>query len=245
MHGAIHGFHAYMKSAFTVALARIPSRGGAVFAGRMNAGHTEPCAQLLWYYMQMPAENEDTTTPESTAASNSGGDGQLDEQPSTGRSLLALIICLALPFAAGVFGALFMAGSWYDTLQKPVLTPPGWVFPVAWNILYALMGIALFRVWRASYPGRPRSAYVWFGAQLVLNALWSVLMFGLHSPVAALLCLVALWLAIAETIFQFAAVDRLAAWLLVPYLCWVSFAGYLNLALYALNPSAEALLRSI
>ncbi len=154
------------------------------------------------------------------------------------KAAVMLAVWLAASYAAGGVGALFGPGAgeggWYDTLRRPALTPPGWVFPVVWNVLYLLMGLAAWLVWRRRADGRT-AALTLFVVQLVLNAAWSVLFFGLHSPGAALIEIVALWLAIAATVVAFLRVSRPAGVLMLPYLAWVSFAIYLNAAIWALN----------
>lgn len=154
-----------------------------------------------------------------------------------------LVISLALPQAAGLIGSLFTATTiptWYATLQRPALSPPNWIFGPVWTTLFVLMGIALYLVWKqwAILPWsrtQKRLAMIIFGAQLALNTLWSIIFFGLRNPGAALIEIVFLWLAIAATMYVFAKVSKPAAWLLVPYLAWVSFASYLNYAIWTLN----------
>jgi len=125
--------------------------------------------------------------------------------------------------------------TWYSTLAKPALTPPSWVFAPAWTLLYALMALAAFIVWRRSRGPARRAALLAFALQLALNLAWSPLFFTLHRPDLAFVDLVAMWIAIAATIVLFARVSRPAAWLLSPYLAWVTFAGYLNLGVWLLN----------
>lgn len=133
---------------------------------------------------------------------------------------------LGLVFLASITGGVFRPGEWYQQLDKPSWTPPDWLFPVAWGLLYVLMAYAAWRVW--DIAGLGLAVYVW-GGQLVLNAGWSAVFFGMKSPGLALAELAALWLGVAATIWLFAPVDPLAAWLLAPYIVWVSFAGVLNL----------------
>jgi len=141
---------------------------------------------------------------------------------------------------AGIVGSVFTASSvaaWYVTLAKPALNPPAWVFGPVWTTLYALMGIAAFLVWKKGLGRRDvKVALSLFGLQLALNTLWSIVFFGLHNPGAAFVEIVFLWLAIVAAIAAFGRVSRLAAWLLAPYIAWVSFAGYLNFMLWTLNP---------
>ncbi|MCE9644074.1 tryptophan-rich sensory protein [Candidatus Parcubacteria bacterium] len=149
---------------------------------------------------------------------------------------LALAGFVALAQGAGILGSLFTApsiGTWYATLVRPELSPPNWVFAPVWTTLFLLMGIAAFLVWRQGRKGRVALGI--FLLQLVLNTLWSILFFGLQSPGAALVDIVFLWLAIVATIIAFARVSTPAAWLLAPYIAWVSFAAYLNYAIWTLN----------
>ncbi|GAC1363230.1 MAG: TspO/MBR family protein [Herpetosiphon sp.] len=146
---------------------------------------------------------------------------------------------LLLPVVVGGGGAIATAKSlttWYPTLEKPSFNPPNWIFGPVWTTLYLLMGIAHFLISRQGVdPKVGRQAQVWYGIQLALNGAWSVLFFGRRSPLAALVEIVLLWLAIGLTIRAFARIDRRAAALLVPYLLWVSFAAVLNGAIWRLN----------
>ena len=155
------------------------------------------------------------------------------------KKLRQLAVAVAIPEAVGAMGALFTAQAipaWYSTLVKPALNPPAWIFGPVWTTLYALMGIAAFLVWREGTQRRDvRVALGVFAAQLVLNAAWSVIFFGMHSPGVALADIALLWLAIVATMYAFARVSRAAAWLLAPYLLWVSFATYLNYSIWVLN----------
>lgn len=150
-----------------------------------------------------------------------------------------LLISLAAPQLAGIIGSVFTStslGEWYPSLVKPALNPPSWIFGPVWTTLFVLMGIAAFLVWRNGLGSKNvRIALAIFLGQLVLNTLWSVLFFGFRSPGAALIGIVFLWLAIAATIAAFAKISKTAAWLLVPYILWVSFATYLNYSIYSLN----------
>jgi benzodiazapine receptor len=162
----------------------------------------------------------------------------LESTPAAGWSAARLGICLGVCFGAAAFGALFMPGAWYAGLAKPPLTPPNWVFGPVWTTLYLLMAIAAWTVWnRAGTLSRAARPAGWFVLQLVLNAGWSALFFGLHAPLFALIEIVVLWGTIAATIAAFARVSRFAAAMLVPYLAWVSLATYLNAGLWWLNRS--------
>ncbi|MCX5751808.1 MAG: tryptophan-rich sensory protein [Candidatus Saganbacteria bacterium] len=149
--------------------------------------------------------------------------------------LLSIIVC----FTAGAFGSIFTAPNipiWYANLNKPFFSPPNWLFGPAWTLLYILMGIALYIVWNKGIEKEEvRFAIRVFFMQLVLNALWSYIFFGLHWLLFAYIELLIMWLFIVWTIVRFAKVSKAAAWLLVPYLCWVSFASMLNLSVWWLN----------
>lgn len=152
---------------------------------------------------------------------------------------LKLFIAIAGSESAGIIGSVFTApaiAGWYAGLIKPTLNPPAWVFGPVWTTLYALMGIAAFLVWKKGLDRKNvRIALCVFIGQLILNTFWSVLFFGLHRIDGALVEIIFLWLAIFATIIAFFKISKTAAWLLVPYLLWVSFAAYLNFALWTLN----------
>lgn len=150
-----------------------------------------------------------------------------------------LIISLIIPQLAGGLGSFFTIGSvknWYPVLVKPALNPPAWVFGPVWTTLFAMMGIATFLVWKKGLDRKDvKIALGIFIGQLALNTLWSIIFFGLHSPGGAFIEIVFLWLAILATIIAFAKISKPAAWLLMPYILWVSFAGYLNFMIWMLN----------
>lgn len=148
-----------------------------------------------------------------------------------------LIISILLPFLASAIGGFFTAGSvstWYAALQKPSFNPPGWVFSPVWTTLYLLMGIALYLVWTAKAKNKIL-AFTAFGIQLFLNALWSVLFFGLQKPLFAFIEIIFLWVAILLTIIYFYRINKISAYLLMPYILWVSFAAVLNFFIFYLN----------
>lgn len=152
---------------------------------------------------------------------------------------LPVVISIIIANAAGAIGSLFTMAkipTWYAGLMKPAWNPPSWVFGPVWTTLFILMGIAAALVWlqRGKSP-LARRALVVYGAQLVLNVLWSVLFFGYQSPGAAFICIIALLVMIAYTIRLFWRVRPLAGWLLVPYIAWVSFASILNFTIWQLN----------
>jgi tryptophan-rich sensory protein len=159
----------------------------------------------------------------------------VNSQP-TGRRFLALAGWVLLCFGAAAFGGLFMPGEWYASLKKPSWNPPGWVFGPMWTTLYVMMAVAAWLVWRQGGWGKQRKPLVIFLAQLVLNAAWTPLFFGLKYPGLAFAEILLLWLAIAATVAVFRRVSCAAAWLLAPYLAWVSFAAALNFTLWRLNP---------
>lgn len=127
--------------------------------------------------------------------------------------------------------------NWYPTINKPFFNPPNWIFAPVWTILYIMMGIAFGRVWNKYQKnnGDSKNALLIFGFQLLLNALWSLLFFGLKNPLLAFIEIILLWLVIYETIKSFKKIDVLAANLLYPYLVWVSFATILNGSIWYLN----------
>lgn len=155
------------------------------------------------------------------------------------RNTAKLVIAIVGSELAGIIGSVFTApaiAEWYTTITKPELNPPAWVFGPVWTTLFALMGIAAFLVWKQGLERRDvRIALGIFVGQLALNTLWSILFFGLQSPGAAFIEIVILWFAILATIVAFARISRPAAWLLVPYILWVSFASYLNFSIWMLN----------
>lgn len=148
---------------------------------------------------------------------------------------LGLVAWIWLAMSAGLVGSRFQPGAWYAGLAKPSWTPPNLVFPIAWTLLYVLMGYAAFRVWYRHGFGGARIALGLWGIQLVLNALWSWLFFGLQAPGAAFFEILLLWAGILATFLAFRQRDILAARLLLPYLAWVGFAWALNFAIWRLN----------
>jgi tryptophan-rich sensory protein len=150
-------------------------------------------------------------------------------------SRLALAGWLALCFAAAAFGGQFGPGEWYALLHKPAWNPPGWIFGPVWTLLYTLMAVAAWLVWRQGGFAAQRRALTCFVVQLALNAAWTPLFFGLHLPGLALIELLLLGIAVAATTAAFFKVSRTAGWLMVPYLAWTIFAAVLNAALWWLN----------
>jgi benzodiazapine receptor len=152
---------------------------------------------------------------------------------------IKLAASVVVSLLAGFIGSFFTTpkiAGWYAGLNKPSFTPPGWLFGPVWTALYVLMGIALYLVWRKGLAAKGvRAALVIFFAQLVLNALWSYAFFGAESPLAGLVVIIALWAMIVASIAAFAPISPVAAWLLVPYILWVTFATVLNASIYFLN----------
>lgn len=149
-------------------------------------------------------------------------------------SFLALIAFMAINMAAAASGAVFRPGAWHRGLIKPSWNPPNWLFPPAWSILYLMIAVSGWRVFEArGLEAAPQ--LVLFFVSLLLNAAWSGLFFGLKRPGLAFAELLVLWASIVAMIAAFAPIDSLAAWLLAPYLCWVTFAGALNFAIWRLN----------
>lgn len=146
-----------------------------------------------------------------------------------------LVVCLLLPLAVGGLAAFLTRNSMdlFAMVKKPPLSPPGWLFPVVWTILYLLMGFASYLVPVAEKPGR--TAWKFYLAQLAFNFVWPILFFHLQMYLLSFVWLLLLWILILVTILWFTRSSRLAGYLLIPYLLWVTFAGYLNLGIYILN----------
>jgi tryptophan-rich sensory protein len=149
-----------------------------------------------------------------------------------------LIVAVAIPLLVGGLSALLTSGQMeaFGNLNQPFLSPPAWLFPVVWTILYVLMGVASYRIWIASATDeKKKSALFVYGLQLVFNFFWSIIFFNLKLYLFAFLWLVVLWVLIYITYKRFGKIDVVAEYLLIPYLVWVAFAGYLNLAIWILN----------
>lgn len=148
-----------------------------------------------------------------------------------------LVICIAIPLAVGVVSALLTRSGMmtFAELNKPALSPPAWMFPVVWTILYVLMGIASYLVATSKKPNG--AALITYGLQLVFNFFWSIIFFNLQAYLFAFVWLVILWVLILKTTVKFFKIDETAGILMIPYLLWVTFAGYLNLSIYLLNRS--------
>jgi tryptophan-rich sensory protein len=148
---------------------------------------------------------------------------------------LSIGICLLVGFLSG-FATQSAVGDWYGDLTKPFLNPPNWIFGPVWTVLYLLMGLSAGIVWSRGFHHKwVKTALYHFGFQLILNGLWSIVFFGFQNPLFGLLVIVALWILILRTIKWFRVVSKQAAYLLYPYLAWVSFATYLNFSIWILN----------
>ena len=146
-----------------------------------------------------------------------------------------IILCLL----AGIIGSIFTTQNiptWYESINKPSFNPPNWVFGPVWTILYVLMGISAYLIYSKGIKKKEvKLAFIIFGIQLVLNTLWSILFFGLTSPLFGLICIIFLWLFIVLIMKLFYKLDKKAAYLLIPYILWVSFATILNYYIFILN----------
>jgi tryptophan-rich sensory protein len=149
------------------------------------------------------------------------------------KTLIKFLISIIICQLAGIIGSFFTSKSvatWYLTINKPAFTPPNYLFAPAWISLFLLMGISLFLVWQKGKRGLPI-----FFIQLIFNILWSVMFFGLKSPLLGLIVILILWTLILLTIIKFFKISKPAGWLLIPYILWVSFATILNFAILILN----------
>ncbi|HKK46497.1 MAG TPA: TspO/MBR family protein [Balneolaceae bacterium] len=154
---------------------------------------------------------------------------------TTAKKTLGLAGWILLCSLAGIFGAQFEPGTWYQLLNKPAWTPPNWIFPVVWPILYILMGISVWMLWKMKETSIWQTEFTWFFVQLILNALWSWIFFGLHMIGTGLAEILLLWISILFTTLLFWKRNHIAGILLIPYLAWVSYASALNFAIWHLN----------
>jgi tryptophan-rich sensory protein len=157
------------------------------------------------------------------------------------RNLFALLVALAIPLLVGGIGGFATARAiptWYQGLEKPAWNPPDWVFGPVWTILYLLMGVAAWLIWRMGWEvPRVRIALGVFGLQLLLNLLWSLIFFGWQRPGLALLEITLLWFLVGITTLRFFSLEPRAGFLLVPYWLWTTFAAVLNASIWWLNRS--------
>ena len=152
------------------------------------------------------------------------------------RILIVVATCLAIGYFSGIVTRAAII-DWYPRLVKPSFNPPNWIFAPVWTLLYIMMGVAAGLIWDRIQWNQPivKKALMLFAIQLALNALWSYLFFGLHNPALAGIEIVLLWLMIYETYLQFVKINKIAGYLLLPYLAWVSFATVLNASIWWLN----------
>lgn len=154
-------------------------------------------------------------------------------------NIIKLVLSIALPLFIGFASSYFTitgVESWFAGIEKPSWNPPNWIFGPVWTTLYVLMGISLFLVWKSgSSKETKRYALILFGLQLIANFFWSFIFFDQHLIGVAFAEIVVLWVLILLTTFSFAKINKAAAWLLVPYISWVSFAAILNFTIWRLN----------
>jgi len=151
------------------------------------------------------------------------------------RQILAFVLIFLITWCAPLTGFFGVPGEWYAALEKPSWNPPSWIFGPVWSLLYTLMAVAAWLVWRkGGWPAR-RKELSWYGVQLLLNAAWTPLFFGLRQPGLALVEIVLLNLAVALTIAAFFSINRTAGWLMIPYQLWLLFAAILNATLWWMN----------
>ena len=154
-------------------------------------------------------------------------------------NITKLIISIVICQLAGVIGSFFTMEAiptWYQTLAKPSFNPPSWLFGPVWIFLYLLMGIALFLIWKEDIKNKEvKSAFTLFMIQLVFNASWSIVFFGMRSTAGGLIVIIILWILILITMLKFFKISKTAGMLMVPYLLWVTFASILNYSIFSLN----------
>lgn len=153
--------------------------------------------------------------------------------------VIKFIIAVSLPLALGSFAGIFTSSAvkgWYSLVEKPSFNPPNWIFAPVWTVLYIMMGVAFYLVWIKVELYKIRTkAIIFYFIQLVLNFCWSIIFFYAARPGWAFAEIILLWIMIAATIYKFSNISKPAAWLLVPYILWVSFAAVLNFAIWRLN----------
>ncbi len=148
---------------------------------------------------------------------------------------ISIVVCQLMGFVGAFFTTPAING-WYQTINKPIFTPPNWLFAPVWTTLFLLMGVSFFLIWRGkSKNGEKKVAVIVFGIQFLFNILWSIVFFSLHSLLGGLIEIFVLWLMIWLTIITFCRVSRLAAYLLIPYVVWVTVAMILNFSIWLIN----------
>lgn len=152
------------------------------------------------------------------------------------KNIIKLMVSVVVCLLVGMVGSFFTVKEiaiWYSGLEKPFFSPPNWIFAPVWTSLYIMMGIAFYLIWNKGKKNKKAvNIFIW---QLVANFWWSILFFGLHSPLLGLINIIVLWVLIVRTIKVFYPISKLSAYLLYPYLAWVSFASMLNAAVWWLN----------
>lgn len=155
------------------------------------------------------------------------------------RKFLSVIFAILVCQLAGLIGSIFTFSAiptWYVFLNKPSFSPPNWIFGPVWTLLYTLMGIAAYIIWKRGAKNKTvRGALALFGFHLILNSLWSIIFFGAHALFPAFVEILILWSTIIILILKFYRIEKTAAYLLLPYLAWVSFASVLNFSVWFLN----------
>jgi len=152
--------------------------------------------------------------------------------------IFPFLVSFLVTFSAAFIGSSFTSQSiatWYQFLNKPSFAPPNWLFAPAWTLLYFLMALTVFLVWQKRKEIAVKTAVIFYFLQLILNALWSAIFFGLRNPALAFLEIIVLWFLILLTLIKFYKINKIAGLLLIPYLLWVSFASILNLFIWLLN----------
>ena len=151
---------------------------------------------------------------------------------------LHLVVCIVICLLAGIIGSFFTTKNiptWYAAINKPAFNPPNWIFGPVWTTLYLMMGISLFLVWRQRNALNISHALIFFSIQLILNALWSFLFFGMKLLLLGFIEICILWIFILLSIITFSGISSTASYLLIPYLLWVSYASVLNYFIFKLN----------
>lgn len=152
--------------------------------------------------------------------------------------IFPLLISILIALSAGFIGSFFTTpsiASWYAFINKPSFSPPNWLFAPVWTLLYILMAIAAFLIWQKRDNLQTKPALMFYGIQLVLNTLWSIIFFGMKNPGLAFLEIIFLWLFILITLIKFYKINKTAGLLFIPYILWVSFALILNFAVWMIN----------
>lgn len=154
------------------------------------------------------------------------------------KNIFKLFVSILIPLVIGFLGSFFTASSvdsWYTTINKPSFNPPGWIFAPVWTTLYILIGLSFYLVWRKNFGEDRKKVIAVYSLQLLFNLLWSMLFFGLKSPLLGLIDIIVLLVFIIANTIVFYKISKTAGYLLIPYLLWVSFASVLNFSIFLLN----------